>query len=82
MMVFHPLVSKLWAETDQNGTFFDNNCAAVGRWFPPGAPVSSIKKLISSSFHLDMTLAVAEALNPNKPILNVPFRPKWLLNWS
>ena len=41
---------------------------AVGRWFPPGAPVSSTRKLISSSFHrLDMTLAVAEALNPNKP---------------
>ena len=40
----------------------------VGRWFPPGTPVSSTKKLISSSFHrLDMTLAVAEALNPNKP---------------
>ena len=33
------------------------------------APVSSTRKLISSSsFHrLDMTLAVAEALNPNKP---------------
>ena len=30
---------------------------AVGRWFPPGTPVSSTKKLISSSFHrLDMTL--------------------------
>ena len=29
------------------------------------APVSSTRKLISSSFHrLDMTLAVAEALNP------------------
>ena len=41
---------------------------AVGRWFPPGTPVSSTGKLISSSFHrLDMTLAVAEALNPNKP---------------
>ena len=42
---------------------------AVGRWFPPGTPVSSIRKLISSSlFHrLDMTLALAEALNPNKP---------------
>ena len=39
---------------------------AVGRWFPPGTPVSSTRKLISSSFHrLDMTLAVAEALNPN-----------------
>ena len=40
----------------------------VGRWFPPGTPVSSTRKLISSSsFHsLDMTLAVAEALNPNK----------------
>ena len=43
---------------------------AVGRWFPPGTPVSSTRKLISSSsFHrLDMTLAVGEALNPNKPI--------------
>ena len=41
---------------------------AVGRWFPPGTPVSSTIKLISSSFHrLDMTLAVAEALTPNKP---------------
>ena len=44
---------------------------AVGRWFPPGTPVSSTRKLISSSsFHrLDMTLAVAEALNPNTPNL-------------
>ena len=44
---------------------------AVGRWFPPGTPVSSTRKLISSSsFHrLDMTLALAEALNPNKPNL-------------
>ena len=46
----------------------------VGRWFPPGTPVSSTRKLISSSssFHrLDMTLAVAEALTPNNanPIL-------------
>ena len=41
---------------------------AIGQWFPPGTPVSSTRKLISSSFHcLDMTLAVAEALNPNKP---------------
>ena len=24
-MVFHPLVSWIWAGTDQNGTFFDNN---------------------------------------------------------
>ena len=40
---------------------------AVGRWFPRGTLVSSTRKLISSSFHrLDMTLAVAEALNPNK----------------
>ena len=40
---------------------------AVGRWFPPGSPVSSTRKRISSSFHrLDMTLSVAEALNPNK----------------
>ena len=38
----------------------------VGRWFPPGTPISSTIKLISSSsFHrLDMTMAVAEALNP------------------
>ena len=44
---------------------------AVGPWFPPGTPVSSTRKLISSSsFHrLDMTLAVAEALSPNKPYL-------------
>ena len=43
---------------------------AVGRWFPPGTPVSSTSKLISSSsFHrLDMTLAVAKVLTPNKPI--------------
>ena len=43
---------------------------AVGLWFPQGTPVSSTRKLISSSsFHrLDMTLAVAEALNPNTPI--------------
>ena len=34
----------------------------------PGTPVSCTRKLISSSFHhLDMTLPVAEALNPNKP---------------
>ena len=42
---------------------------AIGRWFPLGTPVSSTRKLIlsSSSFHrLDMTLADAEALNPNK----------------
>ena len=47
-----------------------NQLLAVSRWFPPGTPVSSTRKLISSSssFHrLDMTLAVAEALNPNKP---------------
>ena len=43
---------------------------AVGQWFPPGTLVSSTTKLISSLFHrLDMTLAVAEALNPNKPNL-------------
>ena len=53
------------------------NVLAVGQWFPPGTPVSSTRKLISSSFHrLDMTLAVAEALNPNKPrpfkMLRVP----------
>ena len=43
----------------------------VGRWFPPGTPVSSTIKLISSSsfHHLDMTLAVAVALNTNKPNL-------------
>ena len=40
---------------------------AVGRWFPPGTPVSSTRKLISSFHRLDMTMAVAEALNPNKP---------------
>ena len=36
----------------------------VGRWFPPGTPVSSTR----NSFHrLDLTLAVAEALNPSNP---------------
>ena len=42
---------------------------AAGCGFPPGPPVSSTRKLMSSSsFHrLDITLAVAEALNPNKP---------------
>ena len=49
------------AKKDERGS----TLLAVGRWFPPGAPVSSTRKLISSSFHrLDMTLAVAEALNP------------------
>ena len=44
---------------------------AVGCWFPRGTPVSSTRKLISSSsFHrLDMNLTVAEALSPNKPNL-------------
>ena len=28
-MVFHPLVSKIWVGTDQNGTFFDNNIIGV-----------------------------------------------------
>ena len=50
---------------------------AVGRWSPPGIiPVSSTRKLISSSsFHrLDMTLAFAEALNPNTPIHQLTWR--------
>ena len=25
VMLFHPLASKIWAGTDQNDTFFDNN---------------------------------------------------------
>ena len=28
-MVFHPLVSKIWTGTDQNGTFFDNKIIGV-----------------------------------------------------
>ena len=43
---------------------------AVCLWFPPGTQVSSTCEtgISSSSFHrLDMTLAVAEALSPNKP---------------
>ena len=42
---------------------------ATGQWFPPSTPVPSNRKLISSSsfHHLDMTLAVAQALNPNEP---------------
>ena len=52
---------------------------AVGRWFPPGTPVSSTRKLISSSsFHrLRMTLAVAEALNPNTPNQTIPLPPRY-----
>ena len=37
---------------------------AVGRWFPPGAPVSSTSEtdISASSFHcLDMTLAVGHS---------------------
>ena len=44
---------------------------AIDRWFPPGTPVSSTSEsdisFHQSSFHFDMTLAVAEALSPNKP---------------
>ena len=48
-------------------SIFFTPSTAVGRWFPLGTPVSSTRKLISSSFHrLDVTLAVAEAVNPNK----------------
>ena len=62
--------SKLFTEFLQDIQHYlkKDNGVTVGRWFPPGTPVSSTRKLISSSFHrLDMTLAVAEALNPNKP---------------
>ena len=57
-------------EYPEETTDLRHQLLAAGQWFPPGTPVSSTKKLISSSsFHrLDMTLAVAEALNPNKPI--------------
>ena len=39
----------------------------VGRWFPPGTPVSSTRKLISSSslHRLDMTLADPDQTKPN-----------------
>ena len=42
---------------------------AVGWWFPPGTPASSTSEtdIIHHYHHLDMTLAVAEALSPNKP---------------
>ena len=51
-----------------HGIWSSDYLPQAGGWFPPGTPVSSPRKLISSSsFHrLDMTLAVAEALNPNK----------------
>ena len=57
-------------DSSKSEEIISDSIGAVGRWFPPGTPVSSTRKLISSpSFHrLDMTLAVAEALNPNKPI--------------
>ena len=65
----------------QDGSEKFQQLLAVGRLFPPGTPVSSTRKLISSSsFHrLDISLAVAEALNPNKPnqqsfgVTDVPF---------
>ena len=54
------------------------NCVAsspgFSRCFPPGTPVSSTSEtdISSSSFdRLDMTLAVAEALSPNKPNLDM-----------
>ena len=46
----------------------------VARWFPPGTPVSftSETDISSSSFHLfDIKVAVAEALSPNKPNLDM-----------
>ena len=48
----------------------------------PGTPDSFTRKLISSSsFHrLDMTLAVAEALNPNKPNLDMTLAVAEALN--
>ena len=56
---------------------------AVGRWFPPGTPVSSIRKQISSSSvqRLDMTLAVAEALSPNKPNPFKTVKPEVILDF-
>ena len=52
----------------RGNTIIFHQLLAVGWWFPPGTPISSTRKLISSSFHrLEMTLAVAEALTPNKP---------------
>ena len=72
--IIHKHITAMWQATWDESPLNKLMCErfhqllAVGRWFPPGAPVSSTRKLISSSFHrLDMTLAVAEALNPNKP---------------
>ena len=50
--------------TYQNCVFL-SSCSPPPQ-FPPSTPVSSTRKPISPSFHcLDMTLAVAGALNPN-----------------
>ena len=56
---------------------------AVGRWFPPGAPVSSTHENWHH-YHLnhrpDMTLAVTEELNPNKPNLDMTLAVTEALN--
>ena len=61
-LCFTPLRPKFNPRTGQRPYVWKfHQLLAVGRWFPPGTPVSSTSKLISSSFHrLDMTLAVAE----------------------
>ena len=88
-LCFTPLRPKFNPRTGQR-LMSEKFCQllAVGQWFPPGTPVSSTRKMISSSspspsstsFHrLDMTLAVAEVLNPNKPNQTKPVYPLVLL---
>ena len=48
---------------------------AVGRWFPPGTPVSSTSKTdVHPDHRLDMTLVVADVLKPQetKPAFRSP----------
>ena len=63
------VTSRIRSQSGERPADYKQNVLPLGRCFPPGTPVSSTRKLISSSsFHrLDMTLAVAEGLNPNKP---------------
>ena len=69
-----PGFTSLWPGFG-TGHMFESLSFAVGRWFPPDPPVSSTSEtdISSSTFHyLDMTMAVAEALSPNKPNQTLP----------
>ena len=54
----------------------DRTLLAVGRWFPPGAPVSSTSETDihhHNNHCLNMTVAVAEVLASNHPTKSVAY---------